>query len=34
MYPFIYELKEVFDTVINISKSDLLDFDKAKDIIA
>ena len=34
LYPYICELREVFDTVTDISNSDLLDFDKAKDQIA
>ena len=34
IYEYVTELHEVFKTVTNIAKSDLLQFDKAKDIIA
>ena len=34
LYPYYCELPDVFSTVINIANSELLDFDKAKDLIA
>ena len=34
MHEYVSELNDVFETVTNIAKSDLLQFDKAKDIIA
>ena len=30
MFPYVCELRTVFDTVIGIAKSDMLDFDKAR----
>ena len=34
LYAYYCELPDVFSTVINIANSELLDFDKAKDLIA
>ena len=34
LYPYYSELRDVYDTLINIANSDLLEFDKAKDLIA
>ena len=34
LYSYYCELQDVFDTLIGISKSEMLDFDGAKDLIA
>ena len=34
LYAYYCELKDVYDNAINIANSDLLEFDRAKDLIA
>ena len=34
MHGYVTELSEVFETVTNIAKSDILQFERAKDMIA
>ena len=34
LYPYYTELRDVYDTVISIANSELLEFDRAKDLIA
>ena len=34
LYAYYCELKDVYDNVISVANSDLLEFDRAKDLIA